>query len=72
MPADEMSETYPIPTRLTLVRVPLRLRATTALSLRQLLEDQVILEEQMAERMRTLIGLVSTSLRRRWQGSASR
>lgn len=57
--------TYPLPTELTGVRVPLRLKPETARALRISLEDQVILEEQMAERMETLIGLVSTSLRTR-------
>lgn len=58
-----MEPTYPIPTQLTLVRVPLRLKAATALSLRRSLEDQVILEERMAQRMGDLAGMISTSLR---------
>ena len=40
-----------------MVRVPLRLRARTALSLRRSLEDQVILLEAMERRMRDLIGM---------------
>lgn len=65
MVAEAYQGTFQVPTPLTLVRVPMRLTPGTALSLRVSLEDQVILEERMAERMETLAGLVSTSPRRR-------
>lgn len=64
IPTEEMEESYPMPTRLTVVRTPMRLRAMTALTLRKSLEDQVILEERMAQRMRDLIGMASTYLRK--------
>ena len=56
---------YPIPLEMTMVRVPLRMRHDTAMTLRFSLEDQVILGERLQERMTTLIGMVSTSLRQR-------
>ena len=65
MVAEAYQGTFQVPTRLTKVMVPMRLTPGTALSLRVSLEDQVILEERMAERMETLAGLASTSLRRR-------
>lgn len=66
MPVPESEwETCSIPTRLTRVKVPLRLRRETALSLRRCLEDQVILLEMVAARMRTLASMISDSLRRR-------
>ena len=57
--------TYPIPREMTMVRVPLRMRHDTALTLRFSLEDQVILGERLEQRMTTLTGMVRTSLRRR-------
>ena len=54
--------TYVIPTELTGVQVPLKMRQQTALDLRGCLEDQVILEERMAERMRLLTTMISQSL----------
>jgi hypothetical protein len=65
-------ETWEIPRELTGVRVPLRLKGQTAVSLRCCLEDQVIWMEQVAQRMRDLIGMVSTSLRTRSRSSESR
>ena len=65
MVAEAYQGTFQVPTPLTLVRVPMRLTPGTALSLRVSLEDQVILEERMAERMRTLVTMISESLRKR-------
>ena len=64
IPTEEMQESYPLPTRLTRVQTPMRLKVMTALALRRSLEDQVILEEQMTQRMRDLIGMASTYLRK--------
>lgn len=54
-----------IPRELTTVRVPLTLKPETAARYRLMLEDLVILEEQMAERMGILSTICSDSLKRR-------
>jgi hypothetical protein len=65
MVGTDSQETLGIPRELTGVRVPLRLRPETETHLRQLLEDLVILLEMLAQRMRTLSSMISTSLRSR-------
>lgn len=56
---------YRIPRTMTGVTVPLKMRMSTARDLRTCLEDKVILEEALANRMEVLIGLARISLRKR-------
>lgn len=73
LPGEETDNlTYPLPRELTRVRVPLVLKRETALEMRRCLEDQVILLERIAQRMRDLIGMVSTSLRKGSRNTESR
>ena len=64
-PETAMDTMYPIPWRMTVVTLPLKLKRRTALDLRMCLEDQVILEERIIQRIRVITRVISESLRKR-------
>lgn len=61
----EPTGTTKVPKAMTGIQTPLLLKQETACRLRLILEDQVILEQQMIQRMQELTTICSASLKRK-------
>lgn len=56
--------TYKLPKEMTGLQVPLTMKPGTAMEMRRILEDWVLMQERLASRMETLAGICSEALKR--------